>query len=227
MSDPTPPEQGMDEILASIRRIIADEEPAAVPAKSVWTTGPLVLTRRVSPPPLVVPAPQSPAASWHEARASVDDGDLADAVVGEPSAPEVHPAQTRLQDGEISESRDPVVTVVETPVIEATPIVHPDAPFKETQTLVTAKQSVPEPAIVGENAVAGAASSFDKLSDVVRGNVYTPPPIHLPPEGRTLEDLTRDMLLPMLKAWLDEHLPAIVEARVDEEVERISRRRVR
>ncbi|MGH6992095.1 MAG: DUF2497 domain-containing protein [Caulobacteraceae bacterium] len=35
------------------------------------------------------------------------------------------------------------------------------------------------------------------------------------------------MLRPMLKAWLDENLGAIVQQRVDEEVERIARGRVR
>jgi cell pole-organizing protein PopZ len=49
----------------------------------------------------------------------------------------------------------------------------------------------------------------------------------MPPPGRTLEDLIRELMQPMLKEWLDENLPAIVQARVDEEIERISRRRVR
>ncbi|MBV8594135.1 MAG: DUF2497 domain-containing protein, partial [Caulobacteraceae bacterium] len=45
--------------------------------------------------------------------------------------------------------------------------------------------------------------------------------------GPTLEDLVRAELRPMLKAWLDNNLPAIVKARVDEEVERIAKGRVR
>jgi cell pole-organizing protein PopZ len=42
---------------------------------------------------------------------------------------------------------------------------------------------------------------------------------------RTLEDLVRDMLKPMLKAWLDANLPDIVERLVRAEIERVSRRR--
>ena len=34
------------------------------------------------------------------------------------------------------------------------------------------------------------------------------------------------LMNPLLKAWLDEHLPAIVQAKVEEEVERIARRRI-
>ena len=48
----------------------------------------------------------------------------------------------------------------------------------------------------------------------------------MPKDGRTLEDVVRELLRPLLKAWLDENLPSIVQATVAEEVERISRRRV-
>jgi cell pole-organizing protein PopZ len=41
--------------------------------------------------------------------------------------------------------------------------------------------------------------------------------------ARTLEDLVREMLKPMLKAWLDENLPAMVERMVRAEIERVSR----
>jgi len=50
--------------------------------------------------------------------------------------------------------------------------------------------------------------------------------IAMPAAGRTLEDVVRELLNPLLKAWLDEHLPTIVQAKVEEEVERIARRRV-
>jgi len=41
--------------------------------------------------------------------------------------------------------------------------------------------------------------------------------------GSTLEDLVRELLKPMLKQWLDENLPAIVEEKVEAEVQRIAR----
>ncbi len=150
MSEPTPAEPGMDEILASIRRIIAEDESAAPPEGE----GPLVLTERVTPAPVA-------------------------------------------------------------------------APHEETPVLATEKPTEPEHPIVDDTAASGAASSFDKLSEAVRDVPGAGPPVHLPPAGRTLEDLTRDLLRPMLKEWLDENLPRIVEVRVDEEVERITRRRVR
>ncbi|MGQ7794357.1 PopZ family protein [Faunimonas sp. B44] len=43
--------------------------------------------------------------------------------------------------------------------------------------------------------------------------------------ARTLEDLVSEMLRPMLKNWLDENLPPLVERLVREEIERVSRGR--
>jgi len=43
--------------------------------------------------------------------------------------------------------------------------------------------------------------------------------------SRTLEDLLREMLQPVLKAWLDDNLPGMVERLVRGEIEQISRTR--
>ena len=42
-------------------------------------------------------------------------------------------------------------------------------------------------------------------------------------QARTLEDLVQDMLRPMLKSWLDENLPGMVERLVRAEIERVTR----
>ncbi len=44
--------------------------------------------------------------------------------------------------------------------------------------------------------------------------------------ARTLEDLVREMLRPLLKSWLDDNLPGMVERMVRAEIERVSRGRV-
>ncbi len=43
--------------------------------------------------------------------------------------------------------------------------------------------------------------------------------------ARTLDDLVEDMLRPMLKSWLDDNLPSLVERLVRAEIERVSRGR--
>jgi cell pole-organizing protein PopZ len=82
-----------------------------------------------------------------------------------------------------------------------------------------------EPNDVAPEAAAEAAASFERLSLVVEET--SPPPFAVSSGGATLEDITRELLRPIVKAWLDEHLPGMVRRRVDEEVERIARGRVR
>ena len=41
--------------------------------------------------------------------------------------------------------------------------------------------------------------------------------------SQTLDDLVREMLRPILKVWLDDNLPGMVERLVRTEIERISR----
>lgn len=94
-------------------------------------------------------------------------------------------------------------------------------------TMTDEPKTAPDDEWVAESTVGQASSAFAKLSDAARSPVQDPNAPKLPESGRTLEDLVRELLRPMLKEWLDQHLPAIVQERVDEEVDRISRRRVR
>jgi hypothetical protein len=80
--------------------------------------------------------------------------------------------------------------------------------------------------VVEPATAAVVAASFERLSFVVENQPH-PPPFAVSGGGVTLEDITRDILTPVIKAWLDDNLPAIVQRRVDEEVERITRSRVR
>ncbi|MFZ5729616.1 MAG: PopZ family protein, partial [Pseudomonadota bacterium] len=71
--------------------------------------------------------------------------------------------------------------------------------------------------LLSQTAATAAASAFGQLSAA----------IGMPHSDRTLEDVVRELLRPLLKQWLDDNLPRIVEASVREEVERIARGRVR
>ena len=86
--------------------------------------------------------------------------------------------------------------------------------------------SADEP-LVGDAAASASASAFDTLAATAESAAAPRPAIPLPAPGRTLEDLTAELLRPLLKTWLDENLPEIVRDRVDEEVRRIARNRVR
>jgi cell pole-organizing protein PopZ len=69
-------------------------------------------------------------------------------------------------------------------------------------------------AILSQNTVNSVESAFNALANTVLSN-----------NARTLEDLVKEMLRPMLKSWLDDNLPALVERIVKAEIERVSRGR--
>jgi cell pole-organizing protein PopZ len=77
----------------------------------------------------------------------------------------------------------------------------------------------PEPSVIAaastlmsEAAGAQVAAAFDDLARSIRDG-----------QMKSMEDMAREMLRPMLQEWLDDNLPRIVERMVREEIERVSR----
>src|SRR5205085_445774 len=160
------PEPSMEEILASIRRIIADDD-AGKPAKAPEAVRPApapVPQPVASPPP--APAPTAPAAM------SQDD---IDAMLSGFDAPPPPPAPAPAYDFE--------------PPRPAPPIAE---------------------ALLSSGTRAAVDAAFNSLAHTV-----------LVQNARTLEDLVREMLRPMLKSWLDDNLPTLVERLVRAEIERV------
>ena len=95
--------------------------------------------------------------------------------------------------------------MAEAPAPVEPPVAEPPAwraPARAEQSLMSATTS------------AAVDSAFNTLAQTV-----------LVQNGRTLEDLVREMLRPMLKTWLDDNLPGMVERLVRAEIERVSRGR--
>jgi cell pole-organizing protein PopZ len=67
--------------------------------------------------------------------------------------------------------------------------------------------------LLSRETTAAIGSAFNTLTETVKK--------HEP----TLEDVVRETLRPMLKLWLDEHLPNLVERMVEAEIERVTRGR--
>jgi hypothetical protein len=105
---------------------------------------------------------------------------------------------------------------VYTPAEPPPPAPEPEPPVAPAAAAAPAA-SAPAATLVSASAAAAAANAFGKLSQAIA----------MPAEGRTLEDVVRELLRPMLQQWLDENLPAIVQQAVEAEVERIARGRVR
>jgi cell pole-organizing protein PopZ len=76
------------------------------------------------------------------------------------------------------------------------------------------QQQMPQQQILSHSTVAAVESAFHTLANTVLSN-----------NARTLEDLVKEMLRPMLKSWLDDNLPGLVERIVKVEIERVSRGR--
>jgi cell pole-organizing protein PopZ len=247
-------EPSMEEILASIRRIIADDEakpppgadkpaaaapppppapakpaaPASAPAAKPPVANDIAPSRAAPPPaaakPAAPPPPPPPAASNNqddidallngldettteeEVRSPQGDGEVLDLT--DEMAVEVAPPPTpqnafhKIDPEDDLEFADSAASKsMQRPPAYDPPPVEAAAPPRPTPMLSTTTVSAVE-------------SAFNTLAHTVLSN-----------NARTLEDLVKEMLRPMLKSWLDDNLPGLVERIVKAEIERVSRGR--
>ena len=193
-------EPTMEEILASIRRIISEDDAPAETATAAAAPEP----EAEAPSPALMdetPSMQEPEGEEdvlelteaYEAPAVESIGDL------DVSAPEPEPEPF------------PVAPVSESVFAEPVPSHSPDHP---------AAAPTSYDSLVGESAAASAASAFAGFASTLK----KPEPADIQfPSGPTISEMVQGLLRPMLKEWLDANLPAIVEAQVRKEVERIAR----
>jgi cell pole-organizing protein PopZ len=111
---------------------------------------------------------------------------------------------------------DPTMMVQEPP-----PVV---AKVPATRPLPIAPPAAAEarPSLVAPEAAAAASSSVSTLMRTLAAE--RSPQVHS--GGLTIEDIVREQLRPMLKAWLDANLPSLVEHLVRAEIERLVSRAV-
>jgi uncharacterized protein len=222
-------EPSMEEILASIRRIIADDD-AGKPAKAPETAAP------PKPPAAAAPSrpmpPATPAKSATSPAPAVKPAAMPTAM---PAAPVVANSQDAIDamlaelDGPPKAAPQPAATQPGVPaadvldlteaMAEPTPSPGPAPTFRTidgTSDVVFSTKPEPPPdrALISNETIAAVDSAFNTLAHTVIGQ-----------NARTLEDLVREMLRPMLKSWLDDNLPSMVERIVRAEIERVSRGR--
>ena len=73
------------------------------------------------------------------------------------------------------------------------------------------------PPLVDETVTTQSRQALETLSTIAA----TLPPV---PQVNPLEEVVREMLRPILKQWLDDHLPGIVDEHVKREISRITGR---
>lgn len=185
MAEQTAQEPTMEEILASIRRIISEDDPApaAAPKAAEPREEVLELTDRVEEPVRQAAQSDSEEIEYAPAPASpIDPEPMASdslSALSSFSLPEPEPAPAK-------------------------PAARPAPDMSQDRD-----------SLISGSTAASVSSAFSQLS--LSRN--TP----MPEAGRGLEDVVRDLLRPLLKEWLDQNLPAIVERSVRAEVERLSR----
>jgi len=234
-------EPSMEEILASIRRIIADDEAkptaaekssappaAAKPEKPAAAPVAKAPAPEVAPPPpkaAPVPPPAPPAPPPAPAPAaetnSQDDIDALLNGLDESTVPEeIRPAEP----DDVLELTDEMAlptppqpsfrTVEAADDLEFTEAAARAAPRQPAFEPPVVESPVPSQQILSRSTVSAVESAFNSLAHTVLSN-----------NARTLEDLVKEMLRPMLKSWLDDNLPGLVERIVKAEIERVSRGR--
>jgi uncharacterized protein len=249
-------EPSMEEILASIRRIIADDEAkppaggekppsAATPAKSEKPAAapPLATPAAMAPAANDIPPPAVPAARPAAAKAppppakpapppaepspavSNNQDDIDELLNGLDEATTPEEIRPSLPDGEVFELTDEMV-LPEAPQPSFQKVDPPDdLEFTEVAAAKPVRRqpafeppplesspAAPPPQILSRSTVSAVESAFNTLANTVLSN-----------NARTLEDLVKEMLRPMLKSWLDDNLPGLVERIVKAEIERVSR----
>jgi cell pole-organizing protein PopZ len=216
-------EPSMEEILASIRRIIADDDAAkgTVPEPAPRSAPPRPEAPPVPPPrpaaaaPAPRPAPPPPAPlPVREPEPEVTDDVDAMLLQQEPlPLPVKEPATDVLDLTEAMTAPAPPQPAFRT--IDGQPdVVFDDRPPQPAMRDESRQSFEESAALVSRTTSAAVDSAFNTLAQTV-----------LVQNARTLEDLVKEMLRPLLKSWLDDNLPGLVERLVRAEIERVSRGR--
>lgn len=213
MTDQTAQEPTMEEILASIRRIISEDDAPAETAPEAAAAAPEP-EPEAEPEPVAesTPVDETPYAPQPEPEPAPAEDDVLELTEAYEA-----PAAESIGDLDVTAADDGPEPFPTAPVSESVFAPEP------VEVRTPEHPAVPTPgydSLVGDSAAASAAAAFAGLATSVRKPEPTEPST---PSGPTLDELARSLLRPMLKEWLDANLPAIVEAQVRKEVERIAR----
>ncbi len=223
-------EPSMEEILASIRRIISDDQslvahrdPAHAEPEPAAAHEPRNAPASPLQPPVAAPAqreqphvnghtPETPKAGSMEERKLFTGLPFMNAP--QMTSPQVAPLERKHMDFADMRLRRQFGEPEERPSAQPAPRhnVEPmpfqaQAPLAKPQAVFHEDEPIASPATD-----AAVASSFNALFAS-----------RLLPNPEMLAELTRDLLRPMLKAWLDDNLPVMVERLVRAEIERVAR----
>ncbi|MBB4189938.1 hypothetical protein GGE45_002653 [Rhizobium aethiopicum] len=158
--------------------------------------------RQPEPQPAVMPEPPRAASPQPQPTQPV----FAAAAAPVSSVPVQQPAEPTLAETPRVAVAEQAAAAAET----APPALEP-APSSTERFLPSVVEEV-QPALLSEDAGLQISRSFEELAAAIDGA-----------ERRSLDEIAEDMLRPMLREWLDDNLPTLVERLVREEIERVAR----
>jgi len=220
-------EPSMEEILASIRRIISEDgEDGDQDGKNrsdpPAATNGHDLGARPAPPSEepVMELTEAQIAPAEDGRDEPDDDDGA----SDAEAPASEEPMLELSDDEPLDDPEPAEPE---PSAAAEPVVPSPAPAPAAR----APEDPPKPMadtdddkLVSDATEAATGAAFARFLDSkVRAEAQSATPVGVGDGAKTLEDLVKELLRPLLREWMDENLPRIVERVVEREVERMGR----
>jgi cell pole-organizing protein PopZ len=95
----------------------------------------------------------------------------------------------------------------------------PTPPPTDKERIAVSSEGLKRPELVSEEALAASTAALAQLAQSV---TRTREPA--PGASKTLEEVVRESVEPLLKQWLDQHLARIVERMVREAIDRVVRR---
>ena len=181
--------------------------PAKQPAAAAPATPPAPPAKSAAPPAPKSATPAAAANSQDEIDAMLAELDGPPKATSKPAASPEAPDVLDLTEAMTSQATPPPGPAPSFRTIDA----NPDVVFASKPEPAP---PVPDRGLISSETVKAVDSAFNTLAHTVIGQ-----------NARTLEDLVREMLRPMLKSWLDDNLPGLVERIVRAEIERVSRGR--
>jgi uncharacterized protein len=226
-------EPSMEEILASIRRIISEDGDDAEGGEAKAEAAPGAPA--ASSPPAAEAAP--PPAGERPKRPMIADveseeeaivvaagaEDESDVLLLTEEAEEDAPPPSRLRESPLALDDEPPP---EPPRREPEPLTFDTEPELEPVEEEPARAATADTASLVDRLISerAAAASLAAMSELVTRSHREPniESLSMGNANQTLEDLTRELLRPILKSWLDDNLPQIVERIVREEIGRLA-----
>jgi cell pole-organizing protein PopZ len=230
MSDPkAQSEPTMEEILASIRRIISENDEEQETRKR--EEGEQLAAAAPASAPMPEPEPEPAGVAVLELTEMIaEDGSVVSLTgdgeerVAEKVIQEAVEASAEINTGEDIESRDEhagkVEVAMENPKDDSVEFAPSTGSMGKTGG--SAQQS-PDEGLLSSATSAAATATFAELARTMAQEPSASGNMPLG-SGRTLEDLVKEMLRPMLKEWLDTNLPPMVEHMVRRELDRMTRK---